>query len=99
MAEEFDNDLLTVTDEDGTEHSFEVLDAVDYNDERYLAVVPVAENDEELMQEDLNLVIMKVTEEDGEEFLDIVDDDEEFYNVGEVFAQRLSDLYDVEIEE
>ena len=39
---------------------------------------------------------MRVGEENGEEYLDIVDDDEEFYNVGEIFARRLSELYDVE---
>ena len=44
----------------------------------------------------MNLVIMKVVEEDGEEFLDIVDDDEEFYEVGDLFAERLGDLYDVD---
>ena len=99
MSEDFGADILTVTDEDGQEHSFEVLDTVEYNDEQYFAVVPVGESEEDLLQEDLNLVIMKITEEDGEEFLDIVDDDEEFYNIGEIFAQRLSDMYDVEIEE
>jgi Protein of unknown function (DUF1292). len=99
MSEDFGADILTVTDEDGQEHSFEVLDTVEYNDEQYFAVVPVGESEEEALQEDLNLVIMKITEEDGEEFLDIVDDDEEFYNIGEIFAQRLSDMYDVEIEE
>ena len=99
MAEDFGADILTVTDEDGQEHSFEVLDTVEYNDEQYFAVVPVGESEEEALQEDLNLVIMKITEEDGEEFLDIVDDDEEFYNIGEIFAERLAEMYDVEIEE
>lgn len=96
MQEEYDPDLLTVTDEDGQEHTFEVLDALDYKDERYLAVVPAYEEEEDLLEEDMNLVIMKVVEEDGEEFLDIVDDDEEFYEVGDLFAERLGDLYDVD---
>lgn len=98
MDQEFNPDLLTVTDEEGQEHTFEVLDAIDYNNERYLAVVPVFEDETQLAEEDLNLIIMKVNEQDGEEFLDIVDDDEEFYEVGDLFAERLSGLYDVEEE-
>lgn len=96
MMEEYTPDILTLTDEDGKEFSFEVIDAADYNDERYLAVIPYAENSNEQLEEDANLIIMKVGEEDGEEFLDVVDDDEELYEVGAMFAERLSELYDIE---
>ncbi len=43
-----------LTDEDGKEFSFEVIDAADYNDERYLAVVPYAEDSTEQLEEDAN---------------------------------------------
>ena len=99
MAEEMNPDILTVTDEEGVEHSFEVLDAIDFEGERYLAVVPVTESEEELLEDDLNLVIMKIAEENGEEYLEVVEDDEEFYNVGDIFAERLADLYDIEVDE
>ncbi len=92
-------DILTLEDEAGQEHVFEVIDAVDFEDRRYLAVVPYIETEEDAeaaLAEDADLIIMRVGEEDGEEFLDIVEDDEEFYNVGEVFAKRLSELYDIE---
>ncbi|MEG2053694.1 MAG: DUF1292 domain-containing protein, partial [Oscillospiraceae bacterium] len=68
----------------------------DYKDERYLAVVPYAEDEKEILEEDANLIIMKVCQDGDEEYLDIVDDDEEFYNVGEVFAKRLEEFYDLE---
>lgn len=95
-------DLLTLEDEAGQEHTFEVIDAADYNDNHYLAVVPYIESEAEAeaaLAEDANLIILRVGEENGEEYLDIVDDDEEFYNVGEIFASRLSDLYDIEGDE
>ena len=95
-------DILTLEDEAGQEHVFEVIDAVDFDGRRYLAVVPYIETEEEAeaaLAEDADLIIMRVGEENGEEFLDIVEDDEEFYNVGEVFAQRLSELYDLEGED
>ena len=43
QLDDYSPDLITLTDEDGKEFSFEVIDAADYNDERYLAVVPYAE--------------------------------------------------------
>ena len=44
QLDDYSPDLITLTDEDGKEFSFEVIDAADYNDERYLAVVPYAED-------------------------------------------------------
>ena len=71
--ESYDPDIITLTDEDNNEFQFEVIDAADYHDERYLAVVPYKENAEDVVEEDANLIIMRVSEEDGEEYLDIVD--------------------------
>ena len=42
---------------------------------------------------------MRVGEEDGEEYLDVVDDDEELYEVSELFAHRLEELYDIDLDE
>lgn len=99
MLEENTPDLMTLEDEDGVEHTFEVIDAVDYNGERYLAVVPYAESEEAAeaaLEEDAELIIMRVGEENGEEYLDIVEDDEELYNVGDIFAQRLEEMYEID---
>lgn len=96
---DYEPDILTLTDEDGKEFQFEVLDAADYNDERYMAVVPYAEDSQEMLEENTDLILMKVNEENGEEYLSVVDDDEELYEVGQMFAQRLSDLYDIDPED
>ncbi len=99
LPEDYSPDILTLTDEDGKEFSFEVIDAADFNDERYLAVVPYAEDSKEKLEEDASLIIMRVSEEDGEEYLDVVDDDEELYEVSELFAHRLEELYDIDLDE
>ena len=39
-APDYTPDLLTLEDEDGKEHTVEVIDAADFKDQRYLAVVP-----------------------------------------------------------
>ena len=97
QLDDYSPDLITLTDEDGKEFSFEVIDAADYNDERSLAVVPYAEDSTEQLEEDANLIIMRVGEEDGEEYLDVVDDDEELYEVSDMFARRLEELYDIDL--
>ena len=40
---------------------------------------------------------MRVVQDGDEEFLDIVEDDEELAAVSEVFAARLEELYDIEL--
>ena len=97
QLDDYSPDLITLTDEDGKEFSFEVIDAADYNDERYLAVVSYAEDSTEQLEEDANLIIIRVGEAAGEEYLDVVDDDEELYEVSDMFARRLEELYDIDL--
>ena len=95
MLEEAAPDLLTLEDEDGKEVTFEVIDATEVNGTRYLAVIPYQE-DPESLQEDAELILMRIgTDEEGE-YMDIVDDDEELLTVGKVFEERLSALYDID---
>ena len=97
MELDYTPDLITLEDEKGVEHQCEVIDAADYNNARYLAVVPYVADPEQMLEQDAQLVIMRVAEENGEEFLDIVDDDDELAAVSEVFAARLEELYDIEL--
>lgn len=98
--EDYEPDIITLEDEDGKEFSFEVIDAADYNETRYLAVVPYAENSAEQLEENADLILMRVEEDEkGEEYLDVVEDDEELYEVGNMFAGRLKDLFDIDPED
>ena len=95
MLEEATPDLLTLEDEDGKEVTFEVIDATEVNGTRYLAVIPYQE-DPESLQDDAELILMRIgTDEEGE-YMDIVDDDEELLTVGKVFEERLSAMYDID---
>lgn len=88
-------DLITLADEDGVEHEFELADAIETDDGRYVALIPSAQSPEEMLAEDGELVIMKLgTDENGEEFYSLIEDDDEFYNVSAVFEERLGELYD-----
>ncbi len=95
MLEEAKPDLLTLEDEDGQEVTFEVIDATEVNGTRYLAVIPYQE-DPASLQEDAELILMRIgTDEEGE-YMDIVDDDEELLTVGKVFEERLRAMYDID---
>lgn len=97
--EDYSADLLALEDEDGQEHTFEVLDATDIDGARYLALVPYHEDPAKRLDQDAEMVIMRVGEDEGEEVLDVVDNEEELFSVGQVFLNRLSELYEVDLEE
>jgi uncharacterized protein YrzB (UPF0473 family) len=95
MLEEAAPDLLTLEDEDGKEVTFEVIDATEVNGTRYLAVIPYQE-DPESLQEDAELILMRIGTDNEGEYMDIVDDDEELITVGKVFEERLRAMYDID---
>ena len=95
MLEEAAPDLLTLEDDDGKEVTFEVIDATEVNGTRYLAVIPYQE-DPESLQEDAELILMRIGTDDEGEYMDIVYDDEELITVGKVFEERLRAMYDID---
>lgn len=99
MAEEFGADLMTIVDDEGNKHQFELLDAIETDDGRYVALMPVYDQPEENLQDDGELVILEVTEEDGEELLVTIEDDDVFNEIAEIFEERLSDLYEIDSED
>lgn len=93
-------DLITLSDEDGVEHEFELADSLDIDDCHYVALIPSDQSPDELLAEDGDLVIMKLgTDDEGEEFYSLIEDDDEFYRVSDMFEERLSELYDFKDEE
>lgn len=94
--EDYEADLITLEDEEGKEHTFEVIDAADLDGVHYMALVPYVDSDEELLEADLELLLMRVGEDAEGEFMDIVEDEEELNKVSAMFEQRLSEFFDIE---
>ena len=61
-----------------------------------MALVPYVENEEELEDAGLDLILMKVGQGAEGEYLDIVEDDEELYEVSNMFEKRLREFFDIE---
>lgn len=99
MDDSYNPDVLTLVDEDGQEHTFEVLDRIELEDRgRYVALLEIYETAQEFLDDSGELVILKVVEENGEELLSTIESEEEFYEVLPLFEERLSDLFEIEEE-
>ena len=80
--------IITLTDEDGTDKDFEFLDLIDLDDKEYVVLLPVESEDENA---DGEVYIYRYSEdEDGNPSLDNIDSDEEY----EVVSDRFDELLD-----
>ncbi len=96
MTEEYNPDIVTLTDDDGKEYTFEILDAVETDEARYLALLPVHDDPQKLLSDDGELVIVRVNEEDGEEFFEEIEDDDEYETIADAFIDRLQDVFEID---
>ncbi len=96
MAEDYNPDIISLTDEDGTNFTFEVIDAIETDEGRYLALTPVFDDPNEMLDNDGELVIVKELEEEGEPYYEEIEDDEEYESVAELFIDRLKDVFEIE---
>jgi len=94
-TEDYGNDIVTLVDEDGNENEFEIVDSLVTDNNEYFALIPT-ETAENIDSDSGELLILKVVEEDGAEFLEPIEDDEEYASISEIFMERLEDLYDFE---
>ena len=104
LAEEIKNDdynpqILSLTNDDGQEYTFEVLDDLETETGYYLALLPVFENKAEFLEDSGELVIVKVTEENGEEFYYEIEDDDEYETVADAFVDRLENYFEINEED
>ena len=57
---EYGNDILTLEDDDGVEHTFEVLDSIENAGTRYLALSPIYDDPQQTLADSGELVILRV---------------------------------------
>lgn len=94
MAQEYTPDLYTLEDEEGNEQVFEMLDAMEYEDEKYFALTPYYENPEETLGDDGEVVILKSDFDGDEEIMVSIDDDEEYEKIGNIFMKRIEEMFE-----
>lgn len=99
MDHEYEADLLTLIDDEGHEHEFEIIDELETDDGHFMALVPTQQEPEDLSSDAETYYIFEVIEEDGEEQLQEVESDELLDKLADIFESRFNDAYYDEPEE
>ena len=76
LEDDYQPDIIELEDEDGNSCTMEVIDVLDHQGIHYMAVVPYVENEEDI-DEEATLIILRVGQDDQGEYMDIVEDDGE----------------------
>ena len=92
----YEPDLISVTDDDGNEIVFELLERYETDDVVYVAITEYHDEAEEIVEADNEVIILKVLEENGEEYLAEIEDEMEFEQVSDILMAMVEKKYDVE---
>ena len=96
---EYNPDLYTLVDEEGVEQTFELLDIMEVDDDRYFALMPYYEDPEDILDDTAELIVLKSQmDENDEELMILIDDEEEYQRIGQMFLEKLSTYFDGEEE-
>lgn len=95
MEKDYNPDIVTLSDDDGKEYTFEVIDAIESDEGRYLAMLPVFDDPQKMLEDSGELVIVKVGEENGEEYFFEIEEDDEYEFVADTFIERLQDFFEI----
>ncbi|MBR1763585.1 MAG: DUF1292 domain-containing protein [Eubacterium sp.] len=93
----YEPDIISVTDEDGNEILFELLERYETDDDVYVAITEYRDDEEEIVEADYEVIILKVVEdENGDEYLEEIKDDMEYEQVSDILMAMVEEKYDVE---
>ncbi|MBR1778993.1 MAG: DUF1292 domain-containing protein [Clostridia bacterium] len=92
MTNEFSPDIITLIDEDGKEHVFEILDTIEDEKGVFYALFPKTYTGTGV---DSNYYIFELIEDEGEQLLAEVQDDELLNELAEIFESHFEDLYEI----
>ncbi len=98
MQDDFGEDLLTLVDDEGNEHEFEVLDVIDNDDGCFYALLPTFDDPKDQVEAEGAYYIFEAIEEDGEQQLAEVEDDALLDRLEKEFESRFESLYSDEDE-
>ena len=91
-GEELDN-IVVLNDEDGNEVEFEFLDLIELDDEEYVVLLPIVE-DEDVEGEVVILKVEDTDENSDEESYISVEDEDVLNKVFEIFKEKFKDDFD-----
>ena len=76
--EYYEPDIISVTDDDGNELLFELLERYETDNDVYVAITKYNETDEDIVDGDYEVITLKVeTDDNGDEYLVEIEDEME----------------------
>lgn len=93
MQDDFGADLLTLVDDEGNEHEFEILDVIDGEDGCFYALLPTCSDPQEQVEAEGTYYIFEAVEEDGEQQLAEVEDKALLDRLAKQFESRFEEFY------
>ncbi|MFR6065515.1 MAG: DUF1292 domain-containing protein [Eubacterium sp.] len=92
----YEPDIISVTDENGNEILFELLERYETEDNVYVAITEYRDDAEEIVEADYEVIILKVLEDNGEEYLAEIEDENEYEQVSDILMAKIEEQYEVE---
>ena len=80
--------ILTLTDENGVQTQFEYMDCIEYEGKEYLVLLPMDEEDDEIV-----ILEVEPVDEENENYL-AVEDEAVLMAVYEIFKEKFKDVLD-----
>lgn len=99
MSDNYEPIIYSLTDEEGKEQQFEMIDFMEVDDQRYYAMIPYYDDEQDIDDEYDEFVILKEVHDDKAEndddvFLTSVDDYDEYEKIGNMFIEKLNELFE-----
>lgn len=93
----YEPDIISVSDEDGNEILFELLERYETDEDVYVAITEYRDDDEEIVEADFEVIILKVVNDDnGDEYLEEIQDEMEYEQVSDILMAKVEEKYEVE---
>ena len=86
-----EDNIIVLTDENGEETEFELVDVIQYEEKEYVVLLPTDENAEEVL-----IMNSEATDNEDEDILTPVEDEKTLQAVYEIFKEHAADLFDFE---
>ena len=90
-------DIVSLSDDEGNEYEFEVLDETDYKGKHYYALIPLFDDpDNDISQDDTYMIFEAAEDENGDPQLAEIEDDELLDELAAIFESRMDENADAE---
>ncbi len=93
MSNDYSPDLITLIDDEGIEHNFEILDTVEFDSKEFYALYPVFDNPADMVADSGEYYIMEAIDSDEGWELAEVDDDDLIDKLSVIFEDRFADKF------